>query len=171
MTVGYVGVALYSVLPEIVRVFRERFPKVDFTLRELGTVEQVRALAAHQIHVGFARPPIHEDFLEVEPIFREPLIAVIPTAHELADLPTVPLSYLANEPFILFPRGRRPEVYDKIVDLCRQDGFSPKVLEETTPQQTVIGLVAAGIGVSLVPACLQNRRRPGWHTKPWTDRR
>lgn len=123
-------------------------------------MEQVRAIAAHQIHVGFARPPIHEDFLEVEPIFREPLIAVIPTAHELADLPTVPLSYLANEPFILFPRGRRPEVYDKIVDLCRQDGFSPKVLEETTPQQTVIGLVAAGIGVSLVPACLQNLRRP-----------
>lgn len=161
LTVGYIGVALYSVVPEIARVFRQRFPKVDFALRELGTVEQVRALLGRQIHVGFVRPPVHDEFLEVAPIFREPLIAVIPTTHALADLPKVPLRDLADEPFILFPRERRPEVYDQIIALCRRQGFSPKVIDETTPQEAVVGLVAAGMGVSLVPACLQNLRRPG----------
>jgi DNA-binding transcriptional LysR family regulator len=119
-----------------------------------------------QIHVGLLHPPLRADAINVESIFSEPLIAVLPDQHPLAGLPVISLAHLADEPFILFPRAGGPSLYDAIMSMCRQAGFSPRVVYETQLPQTKIGLVAAGIGVTLICASMANLQRPGVVYKP-----
>ncbi|MCG8353635.1 MAG: LysR family transcriptional regulator [Chloroflexales bacterium] len=161
LVLGFTGMTLYSVMPTIVRVFRERYPGIDLVVQEMCTEDQARALQNSQIHVGLLNPPIRADAIDVEPIFSEPLIAVLPDQHPLAGLPVISLAYLADEPFILFPRTNGPCLYDAIMSMCCQAEFSPRVVYETPLPQTKIGLVAAGIGVTLICASMANVQRPG----------
>ena len=157
IAVGFTGSALNFVLPTAVRRFKERYPKVDLALKRLQSLEQVEALHSGDIHVGFLHPPIEDETLILETIHRENLVVALPDIHILANEAPLPISLkqLANEPFILFPRHIGPVLYDEIIGLCRQAGFSPNVVQEAIPQQTILGLVAVGIGVSLIHDSVQ----------------
>lgn len=161
LAVGFMGPATYSVLPDILKAYKESFPEVEMALHEWTSVEQVRRLHGDSIQVGFLRPPIGDDELVVEPILREPAVAVLPDGHPLTARETVPLEMLANEPFVLVPRSREPAGHDYYVGLCRRVGFSPRVVQESHQISTIVGLVAAGLGVSLLPASAAKLRRPG----------
>ncbi|HEY9676120.1 MAG TPA: LysR substrate-binding domain-containing protein [Waterburya sp.] len=161
LVVGFASVAAYSVLPEILRVFRERFPEIEFLLYELNTGLQVQGLLNSAIDVGFLFTPIHESGLELMSVREEPLVVALPETHPLATLPQVSVSALADESFILFPRHLAPSFYDLILSASQQAGFSPKVAQEANQLQTMINLVAGGMGIALVPACLQNLQRTG----------
>lgn len=169
LSVGFVGSAAYEVLPEILKAFRERYPEVEVGLEELTTAQQVRALGEGRIEVGFVRPPVGEDGLEVETVLREPLVAVLPSDHPLSGQEDVSLGALAEEPFVMTPRRLGPSFYDRIVGACREAGFSPRVVQEAIQMQTIIGMVAAGIGVALVPASEGNLSRRGVVYKPIHD--
>ena len=104
LTLGFVGSATYSVLPVVLKVFRKRFPEVLLSLHEMTTTQQVQALHEDRIHLGFVRPPIHEQELMIESILKEPFVAVLPKFHRLANETQISLRSLANDPFILFPR-------------------------------------------------------------------
>jgi len=158
--VGAVTSALYGVFPEVVRVFRERHRDVHLTLHELSGNEQTRALRNGRIQVSFLRPPVDETDIEVRTITREPWVVAMPTAHRFSSRGRVSLRSLQGEPFVSFPRELAPVLYDQLISMCQRAGFSPRIVQEAQ-MQTIISLVAAGIGVALVPATLQNLSRKG----------
>lgn len=165
--VGAVTSALYGVFPEVVREFRERHREVHLTLHELPGNEQTRALRDGRLQVSFLRPPIDEADIEVRTITREPWVVALPTAHRFARRPRVALKALAGESFVSFPRDLAPVLYDQLISMCQRAGFSPRIVQEAQ-MQTIVSLVAAGIGVGLVPATLQNLSRRGLVYKPLT---
>ncbi|MBD2772691.1 LysR family transcriptional regulator [Iningainema tapete] len=156
LKLSFASPALHSVLPKILKIFRETHPDVEVILKEISTLEQVKALLKNEVDVGFLYPPINENSLNLQPILEEALMIVLPAYHPLAALKHLPLEALANEPFILHPRHEGPVLYDQIMSLCEQAGFQPKVVQEVAMSQTRIGWVAAGIGISFVFASLQN---------------
>ena len=160
LTIGYTGPALYTVLPEIVRTFRDRNPNVELTLYENCTPQQEAALLANDIQIGFLHPPIDAP-LSQQILWQEPMVVALPEDHELVGQPHLSVKELAHESFILFPRTVGPHLYSQIVSLCTQAGFTPKVVQEVTPQPTMVGLVAAGIGIAFVAASIQKISRPG----------
>jgi len=163
--VGAVTSAIYGVFPEVVRVFRERHRDVHLTLHELSGNEQTRALRAGRIQVSFLRPPVDETDIEVRIIGREPWVAAIPAAHPFAKKPRVSVRSLEGEPLVTFPRDLSPVLYDQLISMCHNSGFSPAIVQEAQ-MQTIISLVAAGIGIALVPETLQNLSRTGVVYKP-----
>jgi DNA-binding transcriptional LysR family regulator len=163
LAMGFIGSANYSVLPQVIREFRRRFPKIEITLTEMNTSHQIEAFHSGRIQVGFLRPPqgIEDKGVSVEPIFREPLMAAIPGNHSLRGETAIPLRLLAKEPFIMIPRQRGPGFFDYIIALCQQEGFSPDIVLEASQFHTIIGLVAAGIGIAIMPASMQRSRIEG----------
>jgi DNA-binding transcriptional LysR family regulator len=161
LVVGFVSSAAYNVLPKILQAFRVSFPEVNLVLHELTTDKQLQGLRDTWIDVGFLRPPVEDDTLNVATIFQESLIVALPENHHLSYQQTIPIKALINELFILFPRHLGPKLYDQIVSLCQQADFSPNVVQEAIQMQTIVSLVAAEIGIALVPASLQNLQRTG----------
>jgi DNA-binding transcriptional LysR family regulator len=164
--IGFVGSATYDVLPAILSAFREQYPEVELVLRELVSARQAQALRERRIQVGFARPALQEEDLLSETIVREPLLVALPEAHPRAVADLLPLRALADEPFILFPRHPRPSYADYVHSVCEQAGFSPRTVQETAEIHTAISLVAAGLGITLVPASIRSLRRPGVVYRP-----
>jgi DNA-binding transcriptional LysR family regulator len=160
LVVGFVSSAPYNILPTILRAFRSSVPEVRLELHELTTNQQFRWLRESRIDVGFVRPPV-EDTFNFEIIFQESLVVALPDTHELANHSNVCLRSLKNEPFILFPRLLAPGLYDLIISLCQQAGFSPNVTQEAIQMQTIVSLVAGGLGIAIVPESLQNLQRTG----------
>jgi DNA-binding transcriptional LysR family regulator len=169
LTVGFASVTLYGVLPRLVKLFRARSPDVELILKELYSPDQITALQRREIQVGVLQPPVDEELLASTTVARESMVVVLAEDHPLSRLRRIPGEKLAGEPFLLFPRDVRPQLYDQVINYCRDAGFSPNVVHETSPQQTIVGLVAAGIGLSLVPACLKSIKIPGVTYRPLTD--
>jgi DNA-binding transcriptional LysR family regulator len=162
LTIGFVGSATYEALPNIIRNFQVRYPNVQLILRELTTTQQVRALHDKRIHIGLLRPPINDDdTLVLEPLIKEPIILALPENHPLSRQSSLTVEALAHEHFILFPRHLGPGLYDQIIGLCQQAGFSPQVTQEAIQMQTILGLVATGLGIALIPASAQHLRSAG----------
>ena len=99
LIIGFVGSATYGLLPKLLRAFRERFPEVAFTLRELTTSQQIQALHEQQIHLGVLRPPVAQEEFLFEPLAQDPLIVALPEQHRLATQPSLPL----GRTFCIFP--------------------------------------------------------------------
>ena len=159
--IGFVGSATYALLPKVLSAFRERYPGVELVLRELVSAKQAQALRERRIHIGFARPPLVDEDVISEVIVREPLLAALPATHALISRQTLPLTILAEEAFILFPRYLRPSYADVVIAACAEAGFAPNVVQETAEIHTAVSLVAAGLGVTLVPESVQNVQRAG----------
>ncbi len=161
LVVGFVSSAAYNILPIVLRTFRTCVPGVSLELHELTTDQQLEWLRTGRIDVGFLRLPVEENTFSWEIIFQESLMVALPEAHLLANQSDICLQQLAKEPFILFPRILAPGLYDLIISLCQQAGFSPAVTQQAIQMQTIISLVAAEMGVAIAPASLQNMQRIG----------
>lgn len=168
LAVGFTGAALNSILPQVVRSFKNCYPKIEIVLERFHTQEQVAALRSQQLHIGFLHPPIADTILWRETIHREPLVVMLPDAHPLAAGAPDPVSIqdLAREAFILFPRRVGAILYDQIISFCQQAGFSPNIVQEVVPQQTILGLVAVGLGISLIHASAQHVGQRGVVARP-----
>jgi len=163
LTIGFIGSANYSVLPQVVREFRRRFQNVELSLTEMSTSDQLEALLDGTIHVGFLRPPrgVKEKGLTVEAVFREPLMVALPRNHALKREKSLSLRQLARDSFIMIPRQVGPGFFDHLIVLCQKEGFSPNIVLEASQYHTVTGLVAAGLGIAVVPASIQRSRVEG----------
>ena len=155
LKLSFVAPALRGVLPALVRDFRDRYPAVQLCLSERRTHEQVEAFRTHQIDVGILYPPVDESLLQVVPIAKERWILALPKQHPLAHQQTLSLEDLAQEAFILHPRTEGPVSYDQFLRLCEQAGFHPRIVQEAGVSQTRVGLVALGLGLTLVPPHFQ----------------
>jgi len=153
LRVNFVGSALLSIVPGIIQRFRRGRPSVEIELRERSTLEQLRALNGGIVDVGLVRPPIDpDDGLATEVVMRERTVAAIPSDHPLAQRARIPLRRLATEPLVLFPREQAPGFHDLLTGRIAATGTSPHVVQYAPEMTTIIGLVAAGIGLSPVPA-------------------
>jgi DNA-binding transcriptional LysR family regulator len=161
LAIGFVSSAAYNVLPPILQTFRAHVPGVILELHELTTAQQPQWLQEGRIDIGLFRPPFENDGCQVETIFQESLMVALPETHPLTQQQKVSVRSLIREPFIVFPRAAAPGLYDPIISLCQQAGFSPIVAQEAIQMQTIVSLVAAEMGVAIVPASLQQLQRPG----------
>jgi LysR family transcriptional regulator, benzoate and cis,cis-muconate-responsive activator of ben and cat genes len=152
LAIGFVGSAMFVGLPDIICRYRERSPDVELVLNEMLAAEISEALRQRRIHVGFARPPLSPESGFAQRMFlEEPYIAALPRHHSLAGRHEIALAELADDHFILYPAKPEPTVTGLILTACMAAGFTPQIAQEVLHLQTAIGLVAAGVGVSLVP--------------------
>ena len=152
LAIGFVGSAMFAGLPDIVGVYRDDCPDVELVLDEMLAADIAAALRRRQIDVGFARPPLPpETGFAQRLILEEPYVAALPRAHPLATRNEITLAELSDDSFVLYPAQPEPSVTGLIVTACRAAGFTPRLAQEVLHLQTAIGLVAAGVGVSLVP--------------------
>src|ERR1700733_8777503 len=167
LRVNFVGSSLLSLVPGIIQSFRRGRPDVEIELRERSTLEQLRALAGGLLDVGLVRPPIDADeALVAEVVMRERTVAAIPSEHALAKRTRISLRSLAAEPLVLFPREQAPGFHDLLTGRLAATGTVPRVVQDAPETITIIGLVAAGIGVSPVPASVANLALPGVVYRP-----
>ncbi|MBE9062983.1 LysR family transcriptional regulator [cf. Phormidesmis sp. LEGE 11477] len=155
--IGYVPLALYTFLPNLLSRCREQFSEVDIDLRERTTTELVSDLHSAQIDVAFLHLPVRSDLLEVKGIYRESMEIAVPTDHPLATQQSANLVDFANDTFILHSRDENPAMYDDILRCCSEAGFSPR-LRRKANHQNCMALLSAGQGVHFVATgveCLQ----------------
>lgn len=159
LTLGYINTTLYNVLPGLVRAYREAFPNMDVTLRELCSPELDELVVQGKLDVGLVGTVFNPHELEQLPLWTEPFVVVLPTDHPLAALPEVPLAKLADEPFIQYDRMQKRQVYDTIVHFFHHAGIPLNIVQEASSEQALIGLAAAGIGLAVVSASVADARR------------
>jgi DNA-binding transcriptional LysR family regulator len=174
LRIGFAASLALTVLPGLLRTFRQRFPEVRLNIHEMTTAPQIAALHDKSIDIGLLRePPTDEPDLGFETVLSEPFVAVLPATHPLAAGRTVETAQLADSPFVLLPREVGPGLYDRITGLCAAAGFTPRVVQHAVEWQTVCALVETGLGVSLAPASIRRIRLRGVvfrRVKPGTAR-
>lgn len=169
LRIGYVPSVAATRFPDLLRSYRKRFPSVDLSVEEMTPARQVEWLISGRIDVGFARGPLREPALDVQTWREEPLVVAIPRGHSLARRRRVAMASLSGERFILPARARGPGMHDQVLALCRDTGFSPRVVHEGSQLDAQV-LVAAGLGVAIVPASHQALRRAGVVLRPLVER-
>lgn len=166
--IGFTGSSTYAMLPALAAALRAELPGVVLDLRgELLTPAQVARLLDGSLDVGFLRPPVNERGLSTEVLRSEPLVAVLPEGHALAASESVPLELLGDEPFVTYPF--RSVVHDAVEDACARHGFQPTAAHEVAETATLVSFVAAGLGVSLVPASVRTMTVRGAVYRPLTE--
>ncbi|UFH51374.1 LysR family transcriptional regulator [Pseudomonas sp. KNUC1026] len=155
--IGFAPSTLYGLLPELTRKLRGD-AELQLDLAEMTTVQQVEALKAGRIDIGFGRIRIDDAAIEQRVLYEEPLVAVLPRGHALGGT-TPSLAQLAAEPFVLYPATPRPSYADHLLALFAQQGLSIKVGQWSNELQTALGLVAAGLGIALAPTSVRQQHR------------
>ena len=158
--IGFVASTLYSTLPELIRRLRLTAPDVEFVLSELTTLEQAAALKEGRIDIGFGRLRFDDDGLTRRVIREEKLSVAAPQGHVLTRIKgPLKLKHTADGPLILYPKTPRPSYADQVLSFYRKLGLEPKVGFEARELQTALGLVAAGVGIALVPSSVRRLGR------------
>ena len=167
--IGFVPSTLYGALPDVIRRFRQAEPTVEVGLSELTTLQQLEALKAGRIDVGFGRRRFDDARIEGAVVDEEAVVAALPAGHRLARRKRLGLAALAAEPLLLYPAKPRPSYADQVLEMFRSRSLAPTIALEANEMQTAIGLVVAGIGYALVPQSVQGLHRDGVVYLPLSD--
>ncbi len=159
LIIGFVGSTLYGGLPAVVRRFRAACPHTEVSLVEMSTIDQLKALHSGAIDVGFGRIRFDDVTVRRVVLREERLLAALPDDHPLCGMGPLRLAQLANEPLVVYPRRPRPSYADQVLSAFKDQGLDPVEIHEVQELQTALGLVAAGIGIALVPAGVERLRR------------
>ena len=163
LNIAFLGAPTMIFLPALVKAYRRQFPEVTVNLFEMLPERQLAAFTEGRLHVGFSRPlpaPSHQG-LRSELVLHEALQAVAPETHPLVRKKRVGLVDLSMYPFVLLDRNEMKGVFDRIIAACRAAGFSPSIVNAPNLMATVLTLVAAEQGVSVVPESVRNLRSEG----------
>ena len=161
LTVGFSGSVMFAELPAAIESYRRRYPKVELRLREMSTHAQIPALLDGTLDLAFMRDADPTAGIQTMTLFKEPYMAVLPKTHALAHKRSLRVDDLRREPFILFARRMGPLAFDRTIACCERSGFRPNIVQDAPQWPTLVRLVAAGLGVSLAPACVANVTIPG----------
>ena len=177
--VGELRVGLFAsapLLPEFaatVVAFRHRLPDVRLALQEGPTLWQIDALQRRELDCGFLRCPSADVIpagIDAIELAREPLVVMLPGQHRLARRRAgIAIAALAGEPMIFFARSVGTTLHGQLETLCRRAGFTPRIAQEARENSTLMGLVAAGLGVAVVPLSLARIRVGGVVHRPVLD--
>lgn len=157
LRIGFGITSLAAGLPDILNQFRQRFPEVHVSMRDMSTPDQIEALEDGDIDIGFVRLPIERTELVSVPVLEEILVAAIPRGMPYRGR----LPALRKEPFVVVSRDVSVSLFDHLVRTCGAAGFSPRIVQDVNELFTVLNLVRAGVGVSLVPKSVGLMRVPG----------
>ena len=158
LRVGFVASATLNLVPAVMVAFRRQYPGVTFSLKNIPTAEQVEMLRSGELDAGFVRMPLREPGLSIALVSREPFAIVVPKGHALAKK-GLRVGDLAREPFVAYGERWAPAFYQAWTGLCRSAGFTPTIVQETGEMETAIALVAAGLGVAILPEGVTRRHR------------
>jgi len=150
LRVAFTGLAMATVLPDILRGFHRQFPGIRLELNESPTALQLAALQASEIDCGFFHPDGPSPGIETTLLLRERNGVLLPSDHPLRGKKSLRLSDLAGTPFVLFPRANNPGFYDRILASFSTSGIAPRIAEEVWPRSNGVGLVRAGVGATFV---------------------
>ena len=169
LSVGFVSSASYTVIPEAVALFRARRPQVELLLRPVTTDEQVDLLVEGNLDVGILRDPTRLPGMDMEQIHTEPLVLALPASHPLTNLDVVAVEDIAGEDFVLYPYKHMSGFFSVVHSLF--DGYEqPRIVEQAIHQETILGLVAAGLGMSILPESVSRFQMPSVAFRPIATR-
>lgn len=168
LRVGLINSAPFNpLILKILREYRNQFPGIWMTIEEASTPELAEQIGARNLDIAFARPLLDTPpDLQTEALLEEPVLVALPAGHALSRRRSIPLEALALEPFVLFSRHIGSGLYDQILAACHRAGFRPRVTQEALQVTSIVNLVAAGIGVSLVPASMKKIHSEGIAYRP-----
>ena len=150
LRVAFTGLAMATVLPDILRGFHRSFPEIRLELNESPTVLQVAALKAGEIDCGFFHPDGPTPGIDTTLLLRERNGVLLPADHPLRARKSIRLRDLGGTPFVLFPRANNPGFYDRVLAAFATSGVAPRIAEEVWPRSNGVGLVRAGVGATFV---------------------
>lgn len=156
----------------VINRYRQEYPAVSLTLHEMATLRQLDGLGQRSLDLGFIRPPevAIPETIALTTLREDPLLVVLPSASPLALQDTVAIKDLNGMPFVMYPQNAGTGIYPQIFRLCREAGFVPHIAQQAGEASTIIGLVAAGCGVSVLPASFDRIRMDGVSYRPISDR-
>lgn len=155
LRISFVASAAREILPSILLRFREHHPQVKLELQEAMTAHQIELLQAGRSDLGFVIPPLQDARdLRSEIVAQNHLVAAVPEDHALAQQEQIALTDMAHESWILFPERQGPGLHRIIHAACLQAGFTPLIGQEAPQMDTIVSLVAGGMGVALVSRAL-----------------
>jgi DNA-binding transcriptional LysR family regulator len=158
LRIGFISTAGNEIVPTIIRQFRELNAEVEFSLRNILTIDQIQMLEAGSLDIGFFRLPIGEHpGLEVVTVHREPFVLVVPSSHKLAKRKRVRLREASGQDFVMYERTYAPGFHDLIFGMLRDAGIIPKVRQTAGEMPMLISLVDSGMGVAILPASAVKR--------------
>jgi DNA-binding transcriptional LysR family regulator len=168
LRVGFTSTATFNVVvPSAIRNFRRAYPEIYLTLEEANTTPLVSGLREGTLDVVFLRPGVPDTGeLQLRRLPEEEMVVALPKRHPAAGQQEIDLALLKDDPFLLFPREIAPMIYDTVVDACRKAGFEPIVGQVAPHFTSIVNLVAAELGVSIVPASMMQVRVTGIAYRP-----
>jgi DNA-binding transcriptional LysR family regulator len=156
---GYHSITLYTIMPSIVRRFREHYPDVEVILQELISPALEEGILSGSIDAGLSGlSGIRDPALACAVLYRDTVAVALPKGHPLEEGKSIALTALANEPFVMYSRIQKKQGFDQIIALCQSGGFSPHIVQEAATETAIISLVASGIGIAIVVNSLQHVR-------------
>ena len=166
LRIGYVDAALWGALPDVIRTFRDRFPRVTLTMLERLPAHQIAGLRRGDLDVAIGPPPPASALVDTEPVTEEPVVAALPAAHPLAARGAVTVADLADDPWVLVPARVPCRLRNLALGAAAAAGFTPRVAQEARELDALVALVSAGLGVTLVPRSAARTQRPGVVFRP-----
>ena len=166
LKIGYTAAAAYGFLPELIAACRMRLPEVDFSLKEMVSGDQLEALASGQIDAGLLRPPIARPELATRRVLAEPLLAAIPRKHPLASAAMVAIKDFDGLPFVMYSPYESRYFHDLLVAQFSRADILPRYVQHVGQIHSILAMVRAGLGVSIVPAAAANLKLADVKLKP-----
>jgi DNA-binding transcriptional LysR family regulator len=163
LRIGFAGFfPLTNLMPQLIHDFREAYPNVGLRFQDLGSAEQVDALLNETLDLGFIRvlPGVQVTLVKTWPLSVDRLVVALPAKHPLSAKQTLTMPMLVNEHFVMYARPRGTGLYEQVINLCLAAGFTPKVAQEALELPTVLGLVAAGVGISIATSAARQIQMP-----------
>lgn len=156
LTVATVSLAYYEPILDTLRQFRKNLPNVELVIKEMPSSHQVKALMAGASDVAFMRHMPIPNSIRSKKVLEENILLALPIDHPSANQGSLDLSNFAQEDFVFTPQALGPGYYHQLMALCEVAGFYPRIRQEATQLHTLVGLVASGFGIALLPGCMAN---------------
>ncbi len=158
--IGFVGSAMLTNLPGILRSYREAYPRVRLRLHESFTAGVVEGMENGSLDAGILRDGEPTQGLQINTIFSEPFVAVLPASHRRARQKSISPASLRDEPFVYFPRSAGTRAFEKSLSIFEAYGFRPAIVQEAPHWLTILRLVGTGLGVTIAPECVRQIASP-----------
>ena len=169
LKIGGIDSATAGLLPAVVRSYRLEYPHIEVKVFEMLSAMATLGLSNRSLDVAFTRVPPPEDHLHARFVFREPVVVALPADHARAANAAVALADIAAEPLVIPARSHRPILFDVIQGYFAERGFAPNILQEANERHITIAMVAAGLGISFVPAWVSAFQRADVVYRPLSD--
>lgn len=157
LKIGYISSVYQSHLAEVLKAMRAEFPHVKTSLYEVPTVTQIKELEQGKLDVGILRAPVLSENLIVKTLFFDPFVVVIPVSNQTFNTNYELANLLRKSPFIFFNKEFAPQYHDKLIEICQRMGFIPDITHEVNNIHSILQLVEAGLGVSILPSSLKKQ--------------